>query len=125
MKQLRSPQAYTDREMPKKKAARKRAQKSPRENAKKKPATSELKGWTAIAAFLAIPASAARRWARDGMPVRRQGRFTVAKADELRAWLGRESHMRAPALILTDESDVAGALKESIAATRRSTRKHL
>lgn len=57
------------------------------------------------------------------MPVRHQGRFTVANADELRAWLGRESHMSAPAQILTDESDVAGALKQSIAATRRSAKK--
>lgn len=122
MKQSCSPQAYTGREMPKKKAANKRVQKS-RESARKKPAASELKGWTAIAAFLAIPVSTAHRWARDGMPVRRQGRFTVANGDELRAWLGHESHMSAPAQILTDESDVAGALKESIAATRRSRKK--
>jgi len=84
---------------------------------------SQLQGWTAIAAFLAIPPSTAHRWARDGMPVRREGRFAIANADELRAWLGRESHISAPAQILTDESDVAGALKESIAAARRSVKK--
>lgn len=89
----------------------------------KKAATSELKGWKAIAGFLAIPPSTAQRWARDGMPVRREGRFTVANADELRAWLGLESHMSAPAQILTNQSDVAGALKESIAAARPSARK--
>ena len=77
-----------------------------------------LKGWATIAAFLAIPVSTAHRWARDGMRVRREGRFTV---DELRArGLGREAHMAGPAQILTDKADVAGALKESIAAARRS-----
>jgi hypothetical protein len=53
------------------------------------------------------------------MPVRREGRFTVADPKELSAWLGREAHMPGPAKILTDETDVAQALKESIAATRR------
>jgi hypothetical protein len=54
------------------------------------------------------------------MPVRREGRSTVAGPDELRAWLGRESHMAAPAQLLTDETDVASALKQSIAASKRS-----
>src|SRR5260370_29596140 len=90
----------------------------PRTKAQKNAASTVLKGWTAIAAFLAIPASTAHRWAKDGMPVRREGRFTVADADELRAWLGREAHMAGPAQILTDKADVAGALKESIAAAR-------
>jgi hypothetical protein len=85
----------------------------------KKPPTSELKGWTQIAAFLSIPVSTAHRWARDGMPVRREARKILANADELRAWLGRESHMSAPAQILTDESDVANALKQSIAAMKK------
>ncbi|HLW52949.1 MAG TPA: hypothetical protein VKW06_08900 [Candidatus Angelobacter sp.] len=58
------------------------------------------------------------------MPVRREGRFTVADPDELRAWLGRESHMPAPAEILTNKADVAGALKESIALTRRGSKRH-
>ncbi len=53
---------------------------------KKKEASAEVKGWTAIAAFLAIPVSTAHRWARDGMPVRREGRFTVADPQELRAF---------------------------------------
>lgn len=40
--------------------------------------TTELKGWKAIAAYLVIPPATAQRWAREGMPVRREGRFTVA-----------------------------------------------
>jgi hypothetical protein len=79
----------------------------------------ELKGWTEISEFLSIPVSTAHRWARDGMPVRREGRFTVAYPEELRVWLGRESHMPGPVQILTDKSDLADALKSAIAATRK------
>jgi len=85
--------------------------------------TGALKGWKAIAGYLRIPASTAQRWAKDGMPVRREGRFTVADPQELRSWLGRESHMPGPAQVMTDESDVADALKDSIAAMRRARKK--
>jgi hypothetical protein len=64
----------------------------PRTKAQKKATSAELKGWTAIAAYLAIPVSTAQRWAHDAMRVRREGRFTLADADEVRDWLGRESH---------------------------------
>src|SRR5215831_17391164 len=84
-----------------------------------KPATDELKGWKAIAAYLGIPPSTAQRWARDGMPVRRDGRFTVGEPNQLREWLGREAHMSGPAQILTNDTDMTGALKESLARTRR------
>lgn len=73
-----------------------------------------LSGWKAIAEFLAIPSATAQRWAKSGMPVRREGRFTVADAEELRGWLGRESEMPAPAHIATNNADLAAGLKESI-----------
>jgi hypothetical protein len=82
-----------------------------------------LKGWKNIAAYLGIPPGTAQRWAKDEMPVRREGRFTVAEPKELSAWLGRESHMSGPARILTGDTDVAGALKESIAAMRKAGKK--
>ena len=81
-----------------------------------------LKGWQAIGAYLGIGAASAQRWAKGGMPVRRQGRFTVADADEIRKWLGHEAHMPAPAHVLTNESDVTAALKASISALRRRNR---
>jgi hypothetical protein len=59
-------------------------------------------------------------YCKDGTPVRREGRFTVVDPKELSAWLGRESHMPGPAQVMTGKADVAGALKESIAAMRRS-----
>jgi hypothetical protein len=78
-----------------------------------------LKGWTAIARFLGIPVATAHRWASEGMPVRREGRFTVADRDAVSAWLGRESHMPKPAHVMTADADMAAALKESIAAARK------
>jgi hypothetical protein len=80
----------------------------------------KLKGWKAIAAYLGISPSAAHRWAKNGMPVRREGRSTVAEPEELRRWVGRESHMPEAAHIVTPETDISAALKASITATRRS-----
>jgi hypothetical protein len=88
-----------------------------------RPEIDELKGWKAIGAYLGIPPAAAQRWARDGMPVRREGRFTVAEPNQLREWLGREAHMSGPAQILTNDADMTGALKESLAAMRRDRTK--
>jgi hypothetical protein len=82
-----------------------------------------LKGWAAIASYLAIPVATAHRWAKDGMPVRREGRFTVADPTELSAWLGRESHMPAAAHVVTGETDLAAALSESISVARSNKRK--
>ena len=98
--------------------------------AKKKPSNKKesvvsagpLKGWTAIARYLGIPVATAHRWASEGMPVRREGRFTVADREDVSAWLGRESHMPKPAHVMTKDADVAAALKESIAAARKRTR---
>src|SRR6476661_4119524 len=87
------------------------------------PATgAPLKGWTAIARCLGIPVATAHRWASEGMPVRREGRFTVADREEVSAWLGRESHMPKPAHVMTADADMAAALKESIAAARKRKR---
>lgn len=83
------------------------------------PATTSLKGWKAIAAFLGLTPATAQRWAEDGMPVKREGRFTVADPAELQSWLGRESHMAKPAHVMTKDADIAAALKESLAATKR------
>jgi hypothetical protein len=82
-----------------------------------------LRGWKAIAGFLAIPATTAQRWSKDGMPVHREGRFTVADAAELRSWLGRESEMPAPAHIATNNADLAAGLRQSIAAMRSHKRR--
>ena len=84
-----------------------------------KPQTNILKGWAAIAGFLKIPGATVQRWAKAGMPVRREGRFTIADPEELLAWLGREAHMSRPAQIATNEADLAAGLKESIVAAKK------
>ena len=84
--------------------------------------TGTLRSWKAIAGFLALPASTAQRWSNDGMPVHREGRFTVAEAEELRSWLGRESEMPSPAHIATNNADLAAGLRQSIAAVRSHKR---
>jgi hypothetical protein len=98
--------------------------------AKKKPSNKKqsvvsdksFKGWTAIAHYLGIPVATAHRWASEGMPVRREGRHTVADRKSVSAWLGRESHMPKPAHVMTADADMAAALKESIAAARKTPR---
>ena len=91
--------------------------------AKKETATSPaLKGWPAIARYLGMTPASAQRWAKEGMPVRRDGRFVVADAAELKAWIGRESHMAKPAHVMTGEADMAAALKESISVARQKRR---
>ena len=85
--------------------------------------TSEiLKGWKAIGSYLGIGTAAAQRWAKNGMPVRREGRFTVADTDEIRRWLGREAHMAAPAFVAPAGEEIAAALKQSLAAVKRQKR---
>ncbi len=59
-----------------------------------KPQPETLKGWQQIATFLGEPVSVVQRWATEGMPVRRQGRFFAPLATELNAWLGKESGKR-------------------------------
>ena len=81
-----------------------------------------LKGWDAIGRYLGIGSATAQRWAKSGMPVRREGRYTVADPEEIQRWLGREAHMPAPAHVVKDWDDTSAALKESIAAVRRGKR---
>jgi hypothetical protein len=59
------------------------------------------------------------------MPVKREGRFMVADADELRQWLGKEAHMPGSAHVVTATgNDISAALKDSITAVRRRKRAH-
>ena len=75
-----------------------------------------LKGWQQIAAFLGQPASVVQRWASEGMPLRRQGRFVTTTQDELNAWLGRESGK--PVHVATEATDLAAELKRGLAFAR-------
>jgi hypothetical protein len=76
-----------------------------------------LKGWKQIAEFLGEPVSVAKRWRGEGMPVREQGRLVSSSADELTAWLGRESGK--PVHVVTGDRDLSSELKRSLAFARQ------
>jgi hypothetical protein len=78
----------------------------------------ELKGWQQIAAFLGEPTSIVQRWASEGMPVRRQGRFVSTTAQELNEWMGRESGK--PVHVATGNVDLTSELKRAVSFARRA-----
>ena len=96
----------------------KRGKRTEKPQAKAQPQT--LKGWQQIAEFLGQPISVAQRWAKDGMPLGRQGRSVVATPEELNKWLGRESGE--PVHVVTPEADLAAELKRGLAYVRGEKR---
>src|SRR5579872_3152832 len=92
---------------------------------KSNPTTSppeSLKGWQQIAAFLGEPTSVVQRWASEGMPVRRQGRFVSTTPDELNAWMGKETGK--PVHVATEETDLAAELKRGLSFVRAKKPKY-
>jgi hypothetical protein len=85
---------------------------------KAREAPGDLKGWQQIAGFLAEPTSVVQRWAAQGMPVRRQGRYVTTTAEELNQWLSRESGK--PVHVATDTTDLTAELKRGISFVRRN-----
>jgi hypothetical protein len=75
-----------------------------------------LKGWQQIAAFLGEPTSVVQRWATDGMPLRRQGRYVETTPNELNAWLGKESGK--PVHVATEDTDLTAELKRGLSFIR-------
>src|ERR1700730_18493658 len=82
-----------------------------------KPEPRQLKGWQQIADFLGEPTSVVQRWASDGMPVRKPGRYVETTPDELNAWLGKESGK--PVHIATENTDLTAELKRGLSFVRR------
>jgi len=82
-----------------------------------------LKGWQQIAKFLGQPASVAQRWAYEGMPVRKQGRYVESSREELNRWLGRESAGE-PVQIATSETDLGAQLKRGLSFIRKQGQEH-
>ena len=79
--------------------------------------SNELKGWQQIAAFLGEPTSVVQRWASEGMPLRRQGRFVSTTPQELNEWMGRESGK--PIHVATGDNDLTSELKRALSFARR------
>jgi hypothetical protein len=79
--------------------------------------SNELKGWQQIAAFLGEPTSVVQRWASEGMPLQRQGRFVSTTTQELNEWMGRESGK--PIHVATGDNDLTSELKRAVSFARR------
>jgi hypothetical protein len=77
-----------------------------------------LKGWAAIAKFLSQPTSTVQRWASEGMPVKKIGRYVEASPPELERWLGREAGTKAPVHIPASDSDLLADLKRGLTEAR-------
>src|SRR5690348_172181 len=83
--------------------------------------TDRLKGWTQIAQFLGQPIAVAQRWARSGMPVKREGRFITASPEELSRYLGREAGLNVPVHIASEDMDLSADLKRALSYARAGT----
>src|SRR5437773_4574343 len=75
-----------------------------------------LKGWQQISAFLGESPSVVQRWASEGMPVRKQGRYVESTPDELNAWLAEESGK--PVHAVTETTDLSEELKRGLSYVR-------
>ena len=92
----------------------------PRQKMKSEPSnaqSAELKGWQQIAAFLGEPVGVVQRWANEGMPVRRQGRFVTTTTEEINSWLGKESGK--PVHVATEDTDLTAELKRGLSFVRK------
>jgi hypothetical protein len=76
-----------------------------------------LKGWQEIASFLGEPTSVVQRWAAQGMPVRRQGRYVTATPNELNTWMGKQAGK--PVHVATENTDLTAELKRGLSFVRK------
>jgi hypothetical protein len=82
-----------------------------------------LKGWKAIADYLGQPVTVVQRWATEGMPARRQGRYVEATSSDLNAWLGCESAGE-PVQIATKDIDLGSELKRGLSFARKHRKRN-
>ena len=88
---------------------------------KPEPQSDVLKGWQQIAVFLGQQVSVAQRWATEGMPVKREGRYVESSREQLNRWLGRASAGE-PVQIATPATDLSAELKRGLAFVRKQSR---
>jgi len=85
----------------------------------------QLHGWHEIAGFLGQPLSTAQRWAKAGMPVKREGRYVVGNREELSRWVGRESGSAQPVHVAAaGEGDLTAELRRGLTEARQRRRLH-
>src|SRR5664280_549919 len=62
------------------------------------------------------------RWAQEGMPVSREGRFVTARKEELAKWLGEGDEVRGSVHVIVPGEDLTADLRKGLAAIRRRRR---
>ena len=88
---------------------------------KVKTSSNELKSWKAISAYLHMPITTVKRWAREGMPAERKGRFVTADKTRLATWLGEGDEVRGSVHIAVPGEDLTADLRRGLAAARKSS----
>jgi hypothetical protein len=71
----------------------------------------------------AIHDSAVQRWANEGMPVTRIGRYIAASPTELERWLTREAGAKETLYIPNEQTDLIADLKRGLSEVRKDRRK--
>ncbi len=102
---------------------KKQKSKKSRPSPKSKAQPEVLKGWAPIAQFLGQPIAVAQRWARSGMPVKREGRFMTAAPEELSRYLGREAGLDVPVHIASEDMDLSADLKRALSHARHNRKR--
>src|SRR5262249_48110643 len=102
---------------------KKQKSKKRRPTSKPKAQPEGLKGWAQMAQFLGQPIAVAQRWARSGMPVKREGRFMTASPEELGRYLGREAGLDVPVHIASEAMDLSADLKLALSYARAGAKK--
>lgn len=90
----------------------------------KKKGEPPLRGWSEIARYLGQPVATAQHWAKEGMPVHREGRYMTASVEELSDWVGRESGAGQPVHIAGEDADLAAELRRGLKAARNRRKIH-
>lgn len=65
-----------------------------------------------------------QRWANEGMPVTRIGRYVAAAPAELERWLNREAGEKQAVHIPTENTDLLADLKRGLSEVRKAHRKN-
>ena len=64
-----------------------------------------------------------QRWANEGMPVTRIGRYVAASPAELERWLTREGGTKETVHIPADNADLTADLKRGLSEVRKTHRR--
>ena len=86
---------------------------------KQKQPEETLKGWPTIAKFLSQPVSTVQRWAGEGMPVTRIGRYVAASPKQLEDWLTHEAGAKETVHIASPGTDLLADLKRGLSEARK------